>query len=470
MRNRLFVILFVTVALILGIFVLVIKEKPATSILENRSLAQLTPFSAASWLDGTFQSSVENTMADHFIGRDHWVRQYNMMQISLNTFMNKGMNWLSLANVSSPSNPNTQDANPTVGNQTGESTTDGTGNSSESENQPTGTSSPENKPSDDIMTFLQDLDDPKEAFNQSAQVNISPLTNQLNLLQIDNQKMLVKTSKIFDQKALDTTSQSIQFINQLKLDTSFDISAFFVQTPQESHLVYPTNNINSILPVIDQLDVPYDYLAINRPSDLLDNYYRTDHHWNHIGSYKGYRQIIKLLFGDEEAIKVPNQIVYFNSLEFYGSLFRLSGNAADIKPDILTYLEFSLPNYQIEIDGASEAQYGNLQDYLDDDAPNAIGFDHYNNLYENRQALITFETENSDADTLLVICDSMSNAIKPLIASHFHRTHFVDLELMKKLDPHFEVEEYMEDEDLDRVLFFLSFDNLMPGGSMQYAK
>jgi hypothetical protein len=64
----------------------------------------------------------------------------------------------------------------------------------------------------------------------------------------------------------------------------------------------------------------------------------------------------------------------------------------------------------------------------------------------------------------------MSNAIKPLIASHFHRTHFVDLELMKKLDPHFEVEEYMEDEDLDRVLFFLSFDNLMPGGSMQYAK
>ena len=141
-------------------------------------------------------------------------------------------------------------------------------------------------------------------------------------MSINGEDRLIRSSLVYDQANIQSVQKSVNFINQFRKDinSEYDVFAYFVMSPHHSKYVYPDDNIDKIMPIIDQLEVPHDYFKINSISDVVKNYLRTDHHWNSIGSYKGYRELIKLVCGDDEKIYSPVDRYCFNDFPFYGTL------------------------------------------------------------------------------------------------------------------------------------------------------
>jgi hypothetical protein len=59
-----------------------------------------------------------------------------------------------------------------------------------------------------------------------------------------------------------------------------------------------------------------------------------------------------------------------------------------------------------------------------------------------------------------VLCTSYSNAIKDLVASHFNKTYYVDTRHYKDFD----VNEYIEENDIDMVLMMGDIASFVGGG------
>ena len=74
MRNRFLPLLFVIITFFTGFNIMIVKEKNEFSVTENRDLSQIEQFSISGWTAGSFQESVENTLADHFLAKEYFVK------------------------------------------------------------------------------------------------------------------------------------------------------------------------------------------------------------------------------------------------------------------------------------------------------------------------------------------------------------------------------------------------------------
>jgi len=83
MHNKVFVIVFISLTLVLGGFILVFRNQEEFSVLENRDLAASEPLTITNWLSTDFQQSIESVLADHFPKRSLWVKSYTRMQYQL---------------------------------------------------------------------------------------------------------------------------------------------------------------------------------------------------------------------------------------------------------------------------------------------------------------------------------------------------------------------------------------------------
>lgn len=451
----------ITILLLTGLFVLA-RPKNEFSTLENRPLAQMISLSRDHWLDSSFQNNLEDVLADHFILRRFWIAQYNKLQIRLNK---AGDELLSLfdktsESASTPEIPEATDSEASLQNPDS-SETPTEANVSE----PTETTG---EPGE-FVDFLNLM--PEDKPDENMSIKVSRLNTDVSLVTIDGVDQLVRTPLNLSADNLQGVQKNIQFINQFSKDiSSGDVSAFFIETPRHSPLVYSSNNLSTMLPIFDQLEVPHDYFPVDSLSDVQRNYFHTDHHWNHIGSYQGYRALIQFLLGDEEPVYYPTKQVDFNDVQFLGSISRMIGHSTQVPPEPMSKLIFDLPAYEVLVEGSVLDEYGHLSYYEEGDANPDKGFDHYNFLYQKRESLITFQTHQNDRENVLFISDSMSNPIREVIAAHFNTSYFIDLEEMNVIDPYFKIEDFIENNEVDRIVFFLSFDNLMPDGEMKFAR
>jgi hypothetical protein len=215
--------------------------------------------------------------------------------------------------------------------------------------------------------------------------------------------------------------------------------------------------------------MPHDIFRITSPSDLVNNFYCTDHHWSDLGAYRGYVQLIHFLLGPDEPVLQPVNRIAFNQVQFEGSLARMEAFALDLQPDRLSMLLFDYPKMSIRVNGETQKEYGNLRTYLAGDESQEKGFDHYNYLYQKREAFIEIDTGRSDRGNILIVSDSMSNPVRQLIASHFQRTVFVNLERMSEDNLDFGLREYIADGNFEQVVFLLSSEKILLNGEMKYA-
>lgn len=194
----------------------------------------------------------------------------------------------------------------------------------------------------------------------------------------------------------------------------------------------------------------YDELKLRNFDDYKKFFYQTDHHWNYRGSYEGYKQCIRMLEGDDVKVLEPTGTHTYHTI-YNGSLAR--DNALKCSTEEFTVYEFDIPPYKTYVDD-KEAVYGYRYLYVsDNDFPHNTYSNHYGMYYGDDHAKVVYVFDNPDAQSLLILGTSYSNAVNELIASHYKETHVLDFRHYRKTyGVPIDAQSYMEEHNLDKLL------------------
>ncbi len=190
---------------------------------------------------------------------------------------------------------------------------------------------------------------------------------------------------------------------------------------------------NTDVPVLDLTPV----LIEAREKDSLEVYYKVDSHWNLLGGFYGYQEIMKMLRNDYPDIGESlefDDIQWVRSESYEGDLAMLSAIGDEY------------PRQEIipSLDGGFKAEY--------------VTSVHYP-TYSSPHDAITKVTSDSTRLKVVVIRDSFSNYIMPYFSEHFSRSVYLwtplfDAGSVKQEQPNIVISEMME-----RMLVDLQFDN-----------
>lgn len=401
MRNKVLVITFILCLALIGTYILIIKDKPEVSQLENRRLSQVRKLTINSWLTKEFQESVEITIADHYVGRSKWIKYYNKFEMDLNDLGSK------------------------------------------------------------LITTLYN--------ENSIRQGVQAVNSNISVVLIEDSQYLIRSLYTYDQIVEKVINHNIDIVNNLnKKYAEVDFYVYIPVMAHETNIVDTDKTAEMYLNLFQKLDIPYKQLDVRNTLDFQEIYYKTDHHWNHEGAYNGYLDIISILFNGEEKANSPIGKDCYNDISFYGSHSRRIAHSLEIEADRLCKYRFDLPEYKIHIDGSTVAEYGNLIKYINGDIDKTKGFDHYNFLYQSRRAEIIFETDREDYENILIISDSMSNPIRDIIAMHFNKSVFINLDMYQTYKGEFDIKQYIEDYKVNKVLIMVALGNYFPEGELKY--
>lgn len=192
----------------------------------------------------------------------------------------------------------------------------------------------------------------------------------------------------------------------------------------------------------DLLEVPetqVSRLAIDSFGEYSESFYQTDHHWNNRGSYQGYVQIARMLGVEEEELLVPEREETLP--------YRYSGTRA-MSSGLTTYSEtprayvFNNPIYQSFCPHEQAFFNGEPESYS------------YSRFYGADSFELCFDTRRPERENILILGNSMDNAVIELIACHFNRTFSVDLRWFPATEeePRFSISKYAAEHDVSRIL------------------
>lgn len=165
---------------------------------------------------------------------------------------------------------------------------------------------------------------------------------------------------------------------------------------------------------------------IDSIEDYQKYFYKTDHHWNYLASYLGYTQIIHMLLGEDEPVLEPLETVEFPVM-FNGSYHNKNNLNRQTSDQPFTVYRFDYPEMTIRINGKKKKAYGRQEDYFAGKYSKKKLTNHYEAFYGGDEGLVEFCTDQPDKENIIIFCNSFSNAVKMLIASHFNHTYFLDL-------------------------------------------
>ena len=150
-------------------------------------------------------------------------------------------------------------------------------------------------------------------------------------------------------------------------------------------------------------------------------FYQTDHHWNHLGSRRGYEEILALLKPGEEALPSGEEVSF--PFVFNGSYARQTNRLCADEPFRIYHT--SLPKMKVTLNG-KRGTYGRMDAYLKGRYADEPLTNHYSSCYGGEYGEIVYDNGNEGRGNLLVIASSYSNPLNGLLASHFDRTVIID--------------------------------------------
>lgn len=201
---------------------------------------------------------------------------------------------------------------------------------------------------------------------------------------------------------------------------------------------------------LDQRIVSTKY-AINSLSDFQNYFYRTDHHWNHKGSYKAYEEIVHWLDVGEP---IPKSEEICMNTTFSGSKAASIGGNLVLKEQLCAY-QFDLKPHDIFINGEATDRYGNYKDYFEQGKDKGS----YGEFYGGDDGLLEFDFHLENKENLLIIGESYDNAINELLASHFNHTYNVDLRNYERENGKpFHLDAFVKEHSIHRILLIGNID------------
>ena len=206
----------------------------------------------------------------------------------------------------------------------------------------------------------------------------------------------------------------------------------------------------------ENLDLPAEKIGVFAVGDFADlekNFYRTDHHWNCDGSYRGYTDVLALMDPDAEPLCPRGETML--PCSFSGAKASTTGANGVFTENFKVYL-YDYPSMDITIDGNEAADYGNQEAYLTGSATDDLT---YGNFYGPDAGEVIFDTCRPEKENILILGESYDNAILKLLAGHFNRTYSVDLRnYERECGEPFHFAAYVRDHEITKVLLIGNID------------
>lgn len=193
--------------------------------------------------------------------------------------------------------------------------------------------------------------------------------------------------------------------------------------------------------------------TINSIEDFKKYFFRTDHHWNSDGAHKGYMELAELLKARGEQIQKGSKVMVTDA--FSGS--KATGDAAGYSEEFYAY-RYTFPEMAVTMNGYEFPDYGSREEYMAGEKTEKLT---YATFYGPDEGVVVLDTKNEDRENLLIIGESYDNAVLKLIATHFNKTHAVDLRGYKLLYEDFSLRNYIKENDIDKVLFMGNIDYII---------
>lgn len=186
----------------------------------------------------------------------------------------------------------------------------------------------------------------------------------------------------------------------------------------------------------------YSALAQHADEEI---FYRTDHHWTTLGAYYGYTAVAEAMGFEPVPLSEYNATEVTDS--FQGTTWSTSGYSWVEPESITTYVEQGdaiITNYP---NGAPVESSLYVESFLEVK-------DKYSYFYGGTTPLLTIETGNTDAPSLLIIRDSYMDSMSPFLFEHFSTIHIIDLRWYKT-----SLNAYIQSKDIDNILVCYSVPN-----------
>ena len=198
----------------------------------------------------------------------------------------------------------------------------------------------------------------------------------------------------------------------------------------------------------DRVELPADRVArfaIDDFGTYRDFFYRTDHHWNHRGSYRGYLDVLELLGVEDEPLAPLEEVALPG--RFTGSKVSTAG-AAGIWETASLY-RFDFPEFAFKINGRDAEDYGAQSWYLSGQGGNST----YGSIYGDDAGEVIISGGKPGGENILLIGESYDNALLKLLACHYDSLYAVDLRNYSTwMGEDFRLSAYLEEHDIGKVL------------------
>ncbi len=196
-----------------------------------------------------------------------------------------------------------------------------------------------------------------------------------------------------------------------------------------------------------------DRLKIDSYDTFTNYFYKTDHHWNHRGSYQAYLDLLKLLKINEPFHKPVSEETF--DVNFIGSAGRANLGFSSKEP--FKVYKFDLPMHKTFVNG-KETTYGNQENYFKGNYSREKYVGHYGAFYGWDYGEVIYDYNNDKKENLLIISSSFSNSINQLLASHFNKTYIIDLRYYFNVNnEYFSPDDYIKKHKISTVLFLANF-------------
>lgn len=289
-----------------------------------------------------------------------------------------------------------------------------------------------------------------------ARTELATGKDQNNGIYLCENQQLLECFTYPSQEALDTNLQAVNALAEKN-----DIPVYFALIPSSAEIY------SELLPEGAPNDsqrelIEYAYSA--SPANCIDVYsaleehagekiyYRTDHHWTSLGAYYGYTAIAQAMGFEPVALNSYTEKVV--TQDFLGTVYSSSGFSWIEPESISTYVEQGsavITNYP---SGSAVESSLYVESFLQEK-------DKYSYFYGGNTPLLTIQTENTDAPSLLIIRDSYMDSLSPFMFEHFSNIHIIDLRYFRT-----SLSAYIQQNNIDNILVCYSVANFSTDGNI----
>ena len=290
-------------------------------------------------------------------------------------------------------------------------------------------------------------------------IKIDSLKEQL-ILKTENKEIYIgEDGNLFEKfKYSEENKQNVEYItnkvNELSKQINKDM--YFVIIPNSTYI--NQNDLPKYAHVENQEQIISDTYkkmpniktidVVNKLKANNDEYifFKTDHHFTSLGAYYVYEEICKEMNIEYPKLNEFNVIKVSSSfLGTYDSKVQIINQQTD---DIYVYEnDLNTKGIIAEYDGNITNSIYN-EKYLQEK-------DKYSYFLNSNNAKVVIKTANTNGRKLLVIKDSYAHIMAQFLVQNFEEVHLIDPRYYK-----LPISEYIEENDIDDVLFLYSLSNL----------